>query len=177
MLIIGIAPFVVKKLPPKTLYVTCRSISFMSVFTIGLFAYFHKFHPDLPYLDVLSWIPLAMIISCVVMRATGIITVLHTLMSEVYPTEIRTQAIGITQASFLASGAIGVKFFPEMKDVIGLHGLCFLYTGMGIINAIWGAYTIPDNRGKSLVKVEEMYENKGFKSSESDTKEKSPNVV
>ena len=152
-------------------------MTFMSVFTIGLFAFLHKFNPDLPYLDVLSWIPLAMVISCVVMRATGIITVLHTLMSECYPTDIRTQAIGITHATYLASGAVVVKFFPEMKDAIGLHGLCFLYTGMGIINAIWGAYTIPDNRGKSLVKVEEMYENKGFKSSESDTKEKSPNVV
>ena len=94
------------------------------------------------------------------MRASGILPVLHTLMSEVYPTEIRTQAIGITQASFLASGAIGVKFFPEMKNAMGLYSLCLLYAVAGLINSIWGLLSIPDNRGKSLIKVEEMYEKK-----------------
>ena len=80
-------------------------------------------------------------------------------MSEIYPTEIRTLAIGITQAIFLAFGAICVKFFPEMKEAIGLHGIFFLYTGIGILNTFWGSFTIPDTRGKSLIKVEEMFEN------------------
>ena len=82
-------------------------------------------------------------------------------MSEIYPTEIRTLAIGISQAALMAFGAICVKFFPEMKEAIGLHGLCFLYTGIGILNTFWGSITIPDTRGKSLIKVEEMYENIG----------------
>ena len=53
-----------------------------------------------------------------------------------------------------------------MKNAIDIHGCCFLYGGFAIINCIWGAYTIPDNRGKSLVKVEEMYEKKrGYENS------------
>ena len=28
------------------------------------------------------------------------------------------------------------------------------------MSALWGLNTIPDNRGKSLIKVEEMYEKK-----------------
>jgi hypothetical protein len=34
---------------------------------------------------------------------------------------------------------------------------------MAFLCAFWGAATIPDNRGKSLVKVEEFYENKTSK--------------
>ena len=46
-----------------------------------------------------------------------------------------------------------------MKNTIGLSNCFFLYGSVGILNFLWGLITIPDNRGKSLVKVEERYEN------------------
>ena len=46
--------------------------------------------------------------------------------------------------------AISIKFFPQMKNAMNIYGVCFLY----------GGFAIPDNRGKSLVKVEENYEKK-----------------
>ena len=42
---------------------------------------------------------------------------------------------------------------------MGLHGLLFFYGILGIFSCFWGLRKIPDNRGKSLVEVEEMYEN------------------
>ena len=44
-----------------------------------------------------------------------------------------------------------------MKNSLDIYGVCFLHAGFAIANSILGAFTIPDNRGKSLVKVEEMY--------------------
>ena len=41
---------------------------------------------------------------------------------------------------------------------IGLSNCLFLYGSIAFLNCIWGVIFIPDNRGKSLVKVEEMYE-------------------
>ena len=43
---------------------------------------------------------------------------------------------------------------------LGFHGACYIYAILAFLCAFWGAATIPDNRGKSLVKVEEFYENK-----------------
>ena len=45
--------------------------------------------------------------------------------------EIRTQSIGLVQASFLASGALSVQFFPQMRDYMSLHGIFFLYGASG----------------------------------------------
>ena len=160
VLFAGISPFVVKHLNPKWLFVTCQCISTLAMSTIGTYVYLQAFHPDLPYLSTFSWIPLAMIVIIVIMRASGILPISHILMNELYPTEIRTQSIGVTQSIFLLSGSFGVKLFPELKDALGMYGLCFLYTLVGFLSALWGFLTIPDNRGKSLVKVEEMYENK-----------------
>ena len=55
------------------------------------------------------------------------------------------------------NGTLVVKTFPDMKQLIGLHGLSFIYASIGVICIIWGALTIPDNRGKSLHQVEESY--------------------
>ena len=43
----------------------------------------------LPFLDQLSWLPLALSIIPPIMMAIGILPVLHSLMSEIFPTEIR----------------------------------------------------------------------------------------
>ena len=66
-----------------------------SMVIIGIFAFLHKFYPDLPYLNLFSWMPLAMLIVALIMRAIGIMPVLRALESELFPTEIRTHAIGI----------------------------------------------------------------------------------
>ena len=44
-----------------------------------------------------------------------------------------------------------------MKHTMGLDGLCIYYGALCLACCAWGAFSIPDNRGKSLVKVEEMY--------------------
>ena len=83
---------------------------------------------------------------------------MHILIAELFPTEIRTQSIGITESITLASGALAIKLFPNFKEAFGVFGICCLFSVFALILIIWGAFTIPDNRGKSLVKVEEMYE-------------------
>ena len=133
----------------------------MSMVFVGIFVCLQMLYPDLPNLEMFSWIPFLIAIVPAIMRAIGIIPVLHSLLSELFPTEIRTQAIGLVQACDWGSGAISMNFFPQMKDYFTFYGLFFFYGSTGLFNCIWGLKTIPDNRGRSLIKVEEMYEEKG----------------
>ena len=61
-------------------------------------------------------------------------------------------SLGITEALYLASEGVGVKLFPEMRNSMGLCGVCLLYASMGYLNVIWGGVSIPDNRGKVIHK-------------------------
>ena len=160
VIVAGLVPFVVQKMPPKASFIVGQAVTSLSMMILGTFSYLHNFQPE--YLDrqIFGWVPLIMILLQFLMRSGACQPVLHQLLSELYPTEIRTQSIGITQACFLGTGAIMVKFFAEMKNGMGVHGCCFLYAACGIVSVIWAYITIPDNRGKSLVKVEEMYEKK-----------------
>ena len=66
----------------------------------------------------------------------------------------------MSEALSFGSAAISVRFYPEMKNAMGLDGLCIYYGGLCLANCVWGGISITDNRGKSLVKVEEIYDQK-----------------
>ena len=137
----------------RVLFPVCQFILAICMLLIGICTYLQ--------LEQLSWVPLACAIVIFIMRSSGIHPVMHILMNELYPTEIRAQAIAIEETITMSIGACHMKLFPLIRNTIGYHGACFIYATFGVICAIWGAVTIPDNRGKSLVKVEQMYEEKG----------------
>ncbi len=82
----------------------------------------------------------------------------HMLLSELFPSDIRALSIGITQSIGLGMGAINIKLYPMMVDTLQFHGTFYLYATVQFLALLWGSYTIPDNRGLSLVRVEEKYE-------------------
>ena len=93
-------------------------------------------------------------------RAIGTLPVTQIFYFEAYPTEIRTQAMSLNETMWLGLSAVHFQLYPLMKNSFGLHGAFCFYSVMAFICAFWGAVTIQDNRGKSLVKVEEFYEEK-----------------
>ena len=81
--------------------------------TFAIFNHFREYRTDLmTNLDQYAWIPLVVIITVIVCRTFGILPIIQGLMSESYPTEIRTQSIGITQGYiFLRLCKIEKNFF------------------------------------------------------------------
>jgi hypothetical protein len=158
ILIAGLTSLAMNKASPNILFVTCQIFNGIALGTVGIYTYLRNSHPDLPYLNDFGWIPLTMMIVMVVARSAGILPVMHVLLNELFPTDIRTQSIGVTQSISLMFGAAGVKLFPNINNMIGFHGTCMIYSLVTFFSVLWGAITIPDNRGKSLVKVEEHYE-------------------
>lgn len=94
-----------------------------------------------------------------VARSTLIENVLYTLLGELYPTEIRTLAVGITTSVVCLAGGLVIKLYPDIKATMGMDGLCYFYFTIILVNIIWGYSSIPDNRSKSLVDIENSYQN------------------
>ena len=74
---------------PKLLFIFATFFTSMAVILLGIFAFLDKFHPNISFPSKLSWIPIAIAAVPAIMRAIGIVPVLHSLLSEVFPTEIR----------------------------------------------------------------------------------------
>ena len=142
----------IKKISPRILFIVCQIMGLLGFIVLGIFAYLHEFHSIHP---TLKWAPLAGIMVVVTKQAAGTIPVLVMLNTESYPTEFRTLAISVTESSFLLVGAIVTKTFPDLKNALGLYGAIGCFALMHIFSILWGHFMIRDNRGKSLVKVEE----------------------
>ena len=157
-LFLAILPIFVGKLKPKWLFIIAQGVTTLGFVAMGIYSLLLELYPDSDTVKSFGWIPFAAIVAQAIMRAGGILPMLHTLMNEMFPTEIRTLSIGITQACLVLSGFSSVKVFPKLDSSIGYPSLCLIYTIIGIIIIIWAYVTVPDNRGKSLAKVEELQE-------------------
>jgi len=152
----AILPFFMSRFNPKYLFVFCQIISTSCFGFIGTFAYLQRIYPESETLQYFGWIPLASITVQIIMRSGGILPVMNTLMNELFPTEIRTSSIGICQCLTLTCGFVTIKVFQDLIKLISLSGVCIIYGSIGVIAIIWAAMFIPDNRGKSLVKIEAL---------------------
>ena len=158
MVIAFMVPFIVQEMNPKTSFVLGQALTGLSMGVMGTYFAVHYTYPES---TKFSWIPLAMITSQFSIKSFSLLPVMSTLVGELFPTEIRALGVGMVQSSYFASGALIVKLYPDLKSVMGLHGLLYFYMGIGIFNSIWGYLTIPDNRSKTLTEVEEtMYDPK-----------------
>ena len=91
-------------------------------------------------------------------HALGCLRVVHILSVESYPTDIRPLCVGIVHSIASALGAINIKTYPYQLEMLGFHGAFYIFAASNFAAVVWAAFTIPDNRGLSLVKVEQNYE-------------------
>ena len=159
LVVAAIVPFLVQKMGPRTSFTVGQFLKASSMGIIATYFYFHENYPE-KSAKLFSWIPMAMIIIQFCLRSVFLVPVLYTLIGELFPTEIRALGVGMVQASFFASASVIVKTYPYLKSYIGLTGLLYFYTCIGFSNSLWGYLTIPDNRSKTLIEVEESYDSK-----------------
>ena len=153
-----ITPTFVQKLDSKKSYVIGASLKAAATITIGLYFNFTR-----PKIEILTFIPFAMLLTVGSLLQPILITpVLYSLMGELFPTEIRSLSVGIVEAVYYTCTAFVIKFYPDMKIAMGLDGVFYFYAFFGALNAIWGYLTIPDNRSKTLIEIEESFEGNRF---------------
>lgn len=150
-----VAPTFAMKLNPQIAFVLGLTIKALA--TLSMATYFHLYKTNPDQYQSFSWIPISMFFIEYVARSTLIENVFHMLLGELFATEIRTLAVGITTSVVFLVGGLIIKFYPDMKALMGMDGLCYFYFGTIIVNIIWGYLSIPDNRSKSLANIETSY--------------------
>ena len=102
----------IQKFPPKFLFTLCQIITAISTGGISLYSYLQTIEDFQDKIENMSWIPLVSIIIIVIMRS-GTYSAMYILLNELYPTEIRTQSIALTETICLAIGKKeAVKKYP-----------------------------------------------------------------
>jgi len=153
----GLASFVLSFASRRHLFVFSAMVISLSAATIATFSYMRTsgccFNSTMQ--DSLGLLPLLATISMFMGHALGVVPVCQLMAAEVFPTEIRTLGSGICVAVATVANAINAKVYPNLLNLLGFHGTFWVYSGVGFGMAVYGWWVIPDNRGLSLVKIED----------------------
>ena len=153
--IVGIVPYFVQKMPPRPTFTFGFFLKALFMALIATFYYFNNIDPEAA--KMFNWTPLVSFILIYGVRTIALAPIQNILMSELFPSEIRTLSVGIVQSFEIGVGAVMVKMYPTMKATMGMSALCYFYSAAALFNTVWAFFTIPDNRSKTLVEIEKGY--------------------
>ena len=153
--VVGIVPYFIQKMSPRPTFTFGFLIKTLLMASMGTFYYFNNINPKAA--KMFNWTPLVSFILIYSVRTIALAPFYSILMSELFPSEIRTLSVGIVQSLEIGVAGILVKIYPTMKATLGMSGLCYFYSAAALFTAIWAFLTIPDNRSKSLVEIEKSY--------------------
>lgn len=139
--------------PRKPLFLVCGTMMALSQCAMGTYAYFNDDHPDAT--NYYGWVPIVCVLLLNSFQIIGVMSVVQLLLAESFPTEIRSYASGIVGASTAINMFGATKLYPSFLANLGLHGTFWMYGAVMFIEVIYGALSIPENKGESLVKTED----------------------
>jgi MFS family permease len=146
--------FILRKGSAKVLFTICYSVVIVSDISIATFSYLKTGNSGNENLEEFGWLPIVFVTCIVGANTIGVFPVLQLLMGEVFPSDIRSLAIGLTFSAELCISTANILIYPYLIDSFQFHGTFYFYAVIAFITMLWGMFTIPDNRGLSLAKVE-----------------------
>lgn len=153
----------------KSAFVVCSFVLSLSTICIATYSFLSENRPDwAETISNFSWVPVVCSMVCAACHAIGVVTTLHILIAESFPTDIRTIAVGVTHSSYDFFHVISVKSYPWLLDRLGFAGSFYFYSSMSMMMAVWGAFFIKRHSNLSLVEIEKSYESKKEKKAEAD---------
>jgi len=144
-----------RKANRKVVFCCCMVVLAACTGIMGTYTYLTQVM-KVGYLDnlYLGFLPLILTIIMFMAYGFGIIPTLHLINSEVFPGRTRSLGCGISLSLGMGGGGINSNLYPALLNLVGFHGVFWFYSCFTLLVTIYASQVIPDNRGKSLVKIQ-----------------------
>ena len=154
--------FILSRASTKILFMCCYSVVILSDISLATFSYLKNNLGDAEsnYLDDFGWLPVVFVTTIISAHSIGVFPVIQILICELFPSDIRSLAIGLTYSAALCCSMANILIYPYLIQSLQFHGTFYFYAATSFLTMMWGTFHIPDNRGLSLAKVEEKFASK-----------------
>lgn len=153
------------KFSPKYVYIGCMGTTVIFDVCLATFSYFQSKPEYGDILESIGWLPLVFVSIIIMMNSLGCMPGFHIFIAEVYPSDIRTLSIGLTYAALMGVAAVNTVMFPDLIRWFNFYGTFYGYAFFTAVACSWAIYILPDNRGLTLVQIEENFAAKSKSSS------------
>ncbi|XP_075219948.1 facilitated trehalose transporter Tret1-like isoform X2 [Lycorma delicatula] len=105
----------------------------------------------------ISWVPLLSILFYVLSSTVGFLTLPWAMVGEVFPTQVRGVACGLTTCFAYIISFITVKSYPLMMEIFHQHGVYMVFCVMAFIGTVFVIFFLPETQGKTLREIEQYF--------------------
>lgn len=106
----------------------------------------------------MSWLPVVCVLLYVCSSMIGLLSIPWTMTAELFPTEIRGLAHGITISVAHILMFVSIQCYRDMRDLLGgAHALQWFFAAMALGGVIFVYIFLPETHGKKLAEIEEYF--------------------
>jgi len=87
--------------------------------------------------------------------STGAVT--WVIISEIFPTRLRGQAMGIAVLFIWASDYVVTQTFPMLTEGIGPANTFYSYACCAFVGLVFTIFAVPETKGRTLEEIERLW--------------------
>lgn len=104
-----------------------------------------------------KWMVLTDILVYLAAFDIGLGPVFWLLISEIYPTTVRAEAMSLATMANWGSNFLVAATFLSLVDHLGMRGSFLLFAGLCFVAFLFAAYLVPETRGRTLEQIESSW--------------------
>jgi facilitated trehalose transporter len=147
----------IKRFPRKMLLILSSLVMGVSLLLLGVSVYYLNNTKVEEILVGFRWIPLISIVTYMVAAPIGLCSIPFMFIAEFYPTEMRSVLGGLTVAISNLELFLVVKTFPNLEQLMGEHGVFWLYSIACFGAIIFTLSYIPETKDWGLDQVQDKF--------------------
>lgn len=108
--------------------------------------------------DVLSfnWIPVVSFAVCFIAYGTGLSNVPWALLGELFPTNVKGLAAGVSTTACSVSSFLSTNLFTDIVNVIGIDFAFGIFASASLMTFFFTIFLVPETNGLSLVEIQQL---------------------
>lgn len=132
----------------------------MTLSVVGLSLYLTLTHDRILTDATYGWWPIMALMMYILSSTVGFLTLPWAMIGEVFPVRIRGPASGVTTCMAYVFSFVILKMYPEMKHLLGNHGLFTFYSIVALAGTICMYVYLPETRDRTLQQIEDHFRGK-----------------
>ncbi|GFT29059.1 facilitated trehalose transporter Tret1 [Nephila pilipes] len=142
----------------KKLYMISGSCMSVSFFILGLYSYLTtKTNKTAVDFHLYGWIPLVTLMMYMFAFSLGVGPIPFVMTPEIAPIRFRSMIIAFGSLMASLSAFAVTKSFEKLRELIGFHGLFWLYGSFSLLSAFYGRFFLPETKGLTLHEIHRSF--------------------
>ncbi|XP_043462717.1 facilitated trehalose transporter Tret1-2 homolog [Leptopilina heterotoma] len=149
----AVTPLVIERLGRRILLVISGVGTAVTLGALGLFFFLKDVQHD--DVESISWLPVVSLVIYISLYSIGWGPLPWAVMGEMFASDVKAKASGITVFVCWGLAFIITKFFSNIESAFGTHTAFWIFSACCVVAVLFAVLILPETKGKSLQEIQD----------------------